>query len=140
MSPCEYSFAICLPLYELSLICVPVYESLITTSMSFVILPLALIHSPIVVYYNSFAVALPIAQLSLIYSVLVLFDAIVFTGLDYLIVELVTFHVILKQMLLFLRKKLLLLLFSALWSSLISSSLFTFTSTDILKACATTIN
>ena len=94
MRPCEDSLAVCLPQNELSLICVPINKALISAAVSLVIRPFTLIDPSVIVYNDSLAVALSIFELPLVDSVFVLFDAESFAGFDHLIIELVTFHLI----------------------------------------------
>lgn len=103
VSPCEDSLAVCLAIHEFALIGVPVDEPLIPSAVPLVVLPLALINPAIVVYYDTLSIAFPVPQLALVHRVLVLLDPEGLTGLDYLVVELVTFHLVINQVLLLLR-------------------------------------
>ena len=114
MRPCEQSFAVGFPIHELPLICVAIDEPFVPATMSLVLDPLALIYAAIIVDNHALSIPLPIPELALVCRVLVLLDAEILTRLDYLIIELVTFHVIVQQVLLLVRQELLLLLFSTL--------------------------
>jgi hypothetical protein len=82
--------------------------------MPLVLDPLALIYSAIIVDYHTLPISLPISELPLVCRVFVLLDTEILACLDYLIIELVTLHVIVHEVLLLVRQELLLLLFSTL--------------------------
>lgn len=96
MRPCEQSFAVGFPIHELPLISIAIDEPFVPATMSLVLDPLALIYAAIIVDDHALSIPLPIPELALVCRVLVLLDAEILTRLDYLIIELVTFHVIVQ--------------------------------------------
>ena len=104
MSPSKNTLPIGLPLYEFPLVYVTVLEPLIPSSVPFIVAPLPFIDSAVIVYYHSSALTLPVSQLSLIDSVLVLLDTECIHKLDDIIVKLIALHIVIDKVLLVIRQ------------------------------------
>jgi hypothetical protein len=92
--PGENTLTVGFALNKLPLIGVGIDKPFEASAMSLVVRPLALINSAVVIDDYTFSIAFAVFELTLVYGILVLFDPEALTGLDYLEVELVTFHLI----------------------------------------------
>lgn len=104
MGPSENTFAVSLAIVELSLVGVSVLESFVALAVSAVVVPLALVDAAVLVDNDALALAFAFPELSLVDGVLVLLDSEELRLLHLLIVELVTFHRMLQQVVLVVRQ------------------------------------